>query len=57
MTSPVIATFLLTAIPVSADTIETVIALDTVTQAPLSVLLRMLRGVVRSSAWESEHSA
>ncbi len=39
------------------ETIETVLALDTVTQAPLSVLLRMLRGVVRSSAWESEHSA
>ncbi len=33
------------------ETIETVLALETVTQAPLSVLLRMMRGVVRSSAW------
>ncbi|RBP66158.1 glutamate dehydrogenase (NAD) [Brevibacterium sanguinis] len=39
------------------DTIDTVLGLDTVTQAPLSVLLRMMRGVVRSSDWESEHSA
>ncbi|WP_309132493.1 NAD-glutamate dehydrogenase [Brevibacterium sp.] len=39
------------------ETIETVLGLETVTQAPLSVLLRMMRGVVRSSDWESEHSA
>ncbi|MGO1822542.1 MAG: NAD-glutamate dehydrogenase [Brevibacterium aurantiacum] len=39
------------------DTTETILGLETVTQAPLSVLLRMMRGVVRSSAWESEHGA
>lgn len=39
------------------ETTETILDLDTVTQAPLSVLLRMMRGVVRSSAWESEHGA
>lgn len=39
------------------ETTETILGLDTVTQAPLSVLLRMLRSMVRSSAWESEHSA
>ncbi|SDR73781.1 glutamate dehydrogenase (NAD) [Brevibacterium sandarakinum] len=37
------------------DTTETILGLESVTQAPLSVLLRMMRGVVRSSAWESEH--
>ena len=37
------------------ETTETILGLETVTQAPLSVLLRMMRGVVRSSAWESEH--
>ncbi|WP_210605158.1 NAD-glutamate dehydrogenase [Brevibacterium oceani] len=38
------------------ETTETILGLDTVTQAPLSVLLRSLRSMVRSSAWESEHS-
>jgi glutamate dehydrogenase len=39
------------------ETTETILGLDTVTQAPLTVLLRSLRSMVRSSAWESEHSA
>ena len=39
------------------ETTETILGLESVTQAPLSVLLRMMRGVVRSSAWESEHGA
>jgi glutamate dehydrogenase len=39
------------------ETTETILGLDTVTQAPLSVLLRSLRSMVRSSAWESEHSS
>ena len=38
------------------ETTETILGLDSVTQAPLSVLLRSLRSLVRSSAWESEHN-
>ena len=38
------------------ETTETILGLDSVTQAPLSVLLRSLRSMVRSSTWESEHN-
>jgi glutamate dehydrogenase len=38
------------------ETTETILGLETVTQAPLSVLLRSLRSMVRSSTWESEHN-
>ncbi|TGD12447.1 NAD-glutamate dehydrogenase [Brevibacterium sp. S111] len=39
------------------ETTETILGLDSVTQAPLSVLLRSLRSMVRSSTWESEHNS
>lgn len=38
------------------ETIDEVRELDTVTQAPLSVLMRMMRGMVRSTVWQSEES-
>ena len=39
------------------ETTETILGLDSVTQAPLSVLLRSLRSMVRSSTWESQHNS
>lgn len=38
------------------ETIDEIRQLDTVTQTPLSVLLRMMRGIVRSTVWQSEES-